>query len=169
MSGGRALLVVATGLLATACAALPGNRPPVVESPPVVVEHPPIDDARGLVREADALVAARAYSAASRLYEETIRRYPGDAAEGRALFGLGRLLVLADNPGRSYPRALLYFDRLLREHPDGPHAADAQAWRGLLAAYLARSQELERLKQADLELERRRSPVSGSSSSSPRR
>ena len=87
----------------------------------------------------------------------------------RALYGLGRLLVRTDNPGRSYPRALLYFDRLLREHPDGPHAADAQAWRGLLAAYLARSQELERLKQADLELERRRSPVSGSSSSSPRR
>jgi TolA-binding protein len=164
----RPRLLAATGLLAAACAAPAPNRP-LVEHPPVVVEHPPVDDARGLVREADALVAARAYSAASRLYEETIRRFPGDPAQARALYGLGRLLVRTDNPGRSYPRALLYFDRLLREHPDSLHAADAQAWRGLLAAYLARSQELERLKQADLELERRRSPVSGSSSSSPRR
>jgi TolA-binding protein len=158
----RARLLATTGLLAAACAALPLDRPQVVE-------HPPLDDARGLVRQADVLVATRAYPAASRLYEETIRRFPGDPAQDRALYGLGRLLVRADNPGRSYPRALLYFDRLLREHPDSPYAADAQAWRGLLAAYLARSQELERLKQADLELERRRSPVSGSSSSSPRR
>jgi len=167
--GGPALLLAAVGLLAGACAAVPVDRPQVVEHPPVVVEHPLVDDARALVKEADALAAARAYPAASRLYEDAIRRFPGDPVQGRALYGLGRLLVLADNPSRSYSRALSYFDRLLREHPDSPHASDARAWRGLLAAYLARAQEVERLKQADLELERRRPPISGSSSSGPRR
>jgi tetratricopeptide (TPR) repeat protein len=150
------------GLLAAACTTLPTDGPQVVE-------RPPLDDARELVRAADALAAARAYAAASRLYEEVIRRFPGDPGQGRALFGLGRLLVLADNPGRSYSRALVCFDRLLREHPESPQAADARAWRSVLAAYLARSEELERLKQADLELERRRVPLSGSSSSAPRR
>jgi len=54
-------------------------------------------------------------------------------------------------------------DRLVREYPDSPLAVEGRAWRELLLGYLARgqeierrTQELERLKRLDLELEQQK-------------
>lgn len=118
---------------------------------------PPDEPARK-VAEAEAQVKAGAYPAAARLFGEVVRREPAAAVHDRALFGLARVLVSPDHPGRDYRQAHALFDRLLREHAGSPLAAEARAWRSVLGAYLARTEELERLKRIDLELERRRSP-----------
>ncbi len=115
----------------------------------------PPDSANQLVTEAEAQVKAGAYPAALRIFQEVVRRFPTAPAHDRALYGLARALVLAENSGRDYRQAYVYFDRLLRDHPESAYAVDARAWRSLLAAYLARTQEIERLKQIDLEMERR--------------
>jgi hypothetical protein len=139
-----------------------------------------------MVRDAETLARAGQYQGATRLLDEIARRPLETPAHDRALLGLGRLLALPDNPGRDYRRAIGYFDRLLREHPQSPDARDARAWRELLTAHLALSQELEartqelevrtqelrvrtqelkarmqdleRLKRLDVELERPRRP-----------
>jgi outer membrane protein assembly factor BamD (BamD/ComL family) len=144
----RAALVA--GLLLAGCAAIgpgPGRE-----------KAPPADEARQQVDEAERLVAARQYVPAARLLENVARGTPDTAVHDRALYAMGRALVQPDNPARNYRQALAWFDRLLREHPQSPHAADARAWRTLLSAYLARTDELERLKQVDLQLERARRP-----------
>jgi outer membrane protein assembly factor BamD (BamD/ComL family) len=87
--------------------------------------------------------------------------------------------VTPEYAGRDYRQAHAVFDRLVRQHPDSPHAAEARAWRELLGLYVAldqelqrrthelqrrtqellrRTQDLERLKRLDIELERPRSP-----------
>lgn len=137
-----------------------------------VPRDPPPDDAVGMVRDAEALARAGQYQGATRLLDEIARRPPTTPSHDRALFGLGRLFVLVDNPARDYRLALASFDRLLAEHPRSPYAADARAWREVLTAQLALSQELEartqelkartqdlqRLRRLDLELERARRP-----------
>ena len=120
-------------------------------------------EADRMVSEAEEQIKNGAYPTAARLFEEVIKRFPNSPAHDRALYGLAHTLVLPENSGRDYRQAHLYFDRLVREHPESVYAADARAWRGLLSVYLARTEETERLKQdierlkkIDIEMERPR-------------
>jgi tetratricopeptide (TPR) repeat protein len=177
----RATLVVVGALLAACAAPPPPPRPPSLPAPPLVSAFSPLrtlprapslpafpppappvtrapepDDGEGKFHEADTLARTGGYPTAARILEELARQPPTPTARARALYALGHLFVLADNPGRDYRQALLYFERLVREHPESAYVADARAWRELISAYFARIQELERLKRLDVELERER-------------
>ena len=118
----------------------------------------PPDDSERLVRRAEIEVRTGALDQAARLFEEVIGQ-PDGAFADRALLGLTRVLVDPGYPARDYARAHALVDRLRREHPGSPYAAEARAWQELLGAYLARSRELARLarelNEAAQELERR--------------
>jgi hypothetical protein len=137
-------------LLLPACSAWWATAP--------VVDAPPPDDSERLVRRAEWEAQRGAHAEAARLFEEALR-LPSPAFGDRALLGLTRLLVDPEYAGRDYPEAYGAAERLLREYPDSPHAAEARAWQDLLAAYLSRNQELAQLlRQLDesaRELERR--------------
>ena len=130
------------------------------------VDTPPPDDSERLVRRAEGQVQAGARAEAARLFEEVISR-PNGAFADRALWGFARLLVDPEYEGRSYAQAYLVVDRLQREHPSSPYGAEARAWQDLLAAYLARNQELAQLERelddSTRELERRGRSSCGSS------
>ena len=91
-----------------------------------------------------------------------VRRFPDARVRDQALYDLARALVLTANGGRDYRQAATHLDRLLREYPTSPHAADARALRIAIGAYVARTADLdrliERLKAIDLELNGRASP-----------
>jgi outer membrane protein assembly factor BamD (BamD/ComL family) len=145
-------------LVLAACAG--GRTPPDAAVPP--------DDTERLVRLAEARAQAGEHAEAVLLLDE-VARNPSAAFADRALLGLTRSLCNPEYAGHDYHQAYLAADRLVREYPDSRHAGEARAWRDLLVAYLARGQdldrytierkqlllELERLKQVDLELERR--------------
>ena len=114
----------------------------------------PPDDSEPLVRLAERRAQAGAYAEAARLFEDVLHR-PGSAFTDRALLGLTRVLVNPEYSGRDYRQAFVAADRLVREYPGSPYAGEVRAWRELLGAYLARTEELERLKRLDLELEQR--------------
>jgi outer membrane protein assembly factor BamD (BamD/ComL family) len=139
---------VAPLLLLAACSAAPWTR--VTSSM----------EADRLVREADAQVERGNTSAAVRILEDVVRRFPDAPVHDRALYDLARALVLSASGGREYRQATAQLDRLLREHPTSPLAADARALRVALGAYVARTAELdrllERLRAIDLEFERPR-------------
>lgn len=159
----RSWLLAGGLLLGTACATTPPVPGPAASRP---------DDGERLVRAADSRLRAGAYAEAARLFETVARQTPPSPFRDRALAGLGRILVNPEYAGRDYRQAYGVFDRLVRDHPDSPHAAEARAWRELLGLYvtlgqqlerrtqelLQRTEDLERLKRIDLELERRRSP-----------
>ena len=119
-------------------------------------------EAGRLVREGEAQLRAGNPSAAVRTLDDVVRRFPDAPIHDQALYDLARALVLSANGGREYRQAAAHLDRLLRDYPTGPHAADARALRIALGAYVARTAELdrliERLKAIDLEFERPRQP-----------
>jgi len=147
--GVRLTLLVALMAL-SACSAVPSTR--LTSSM----------EAERLVREADAQLRGGSPAAAVRILEDVVRRFPGAPIHDQALYDLARALVLTANGGRDYRQAAAHLDRLLREHPTSPHAADARALRIALGAHVARAAELdrllERLKVIDLEFERPRHP-----------
>jgi hypothetical protein len=75
-------------------------------------------------------------------------RFPGSAAAGNAAFALGRLAVEAEPDA-----ALQWFERYLREQPQGPLAAAADDWLFELAA---RAAEPGRLREVATTYLRRR-------------
>jgi outer membrane protein assembly factor BamD (BamD/ComL family) len=119
-------------------------------------------EADRLVREADAQLLAGNPPAAVRILEDVVRRFPDAFVHDQALYDLACVLVLSANGGRDYRQAAAHLDRLLREHPTSPRAADARALRAALGAYVARTAELDRLldrlRAIDLEFERPRRP-----------
>lgn len=149
----RSLTLAALGLVLAGCT-LPVTRP----SP------------ERLVAEAEEMVRARDYRGAQEAYRRALSEFQKNSSTDRALFGLARLYVTPENPGRDYRRAYENFERLLAEHPESVLAGEARAWRELLSAYLSQREEaerarqeaqgirkdLERLKGIELELERQR-------------
>jgi hypothetical protein len=103
----------------------------------------PPDDTERILRLAEREAQAGNDAEAARLFEEVLRR-PGPAFADRALVGLTRLLVDPESATHDYQRAYVLAERLVREHPDSAHTAEARAWRDLLGSYLTRGQELER-------------------------
>lgn len=140
-------------LLLTACASwLPwGSR-----------TAPPPDDTKELVTRAESLAQAGSHAQAVALFQE-VARNPTSAFVDRALLGLTRSLSNPGYTGHDYRLAFTMADRLVREYPDSPLAVEGRAWRDLLLGYLTRgqelerrTQELERLKRLDLELEQQK-------------
>ena len=146
----RRLVLLLTLLALPACSSAPWAR--------VTSSY----EASRLVREADSKIQAGNWSGAVRILEDVVRRFPDAPVHDEALYHLARALVLAANGTREYRQAAAHLDRLLREHPTSPYAADARAWRSVLVAFATRGAELdrllERLKAIDFELERPRQP-----------
>jgi len=162
MTGGRWALLLLV-LLASACStARPSPRPS-----PWIVESQERGGgsavAARLIAQADDLVERGQPQGAHAIYERVLREHPEDPAGATALYGLGRLQADPGSRLRSYRAAHAAFSRLLTEYPHSRWDAEARAWRAVLRELLAREEEsarlksqIERLRQTDLDLERRR-------------
>jgi tetratricopeptide (TPR) repeat protein len=163
MTGGRWVLPLLV-VLASACStAKPAPRP----SPsPWMVEPQERGGAAvvaRLIAQADDLVERGQPQGAHAIYERVLREHPEDPAGATALYGLGRLQADPNSRLRNYRAAHAAFSRLLTEYPHSRWDAEARAWRAVLRDLLAREEEsarlkaqIERLRQTDLDLERRR-------------
>jgi hypothetical protein len=108
-------------------------------------------------------LAAHDQPAAARdVYQRVVREHPKDPAAGDAVWGLALLLVDGESPLCDYRAALAAFDRLVADYPRNEHVAEARAWRSALRqtqrleAEVGRLRtDLDRLKQLDMEMERR--------------
>jgi hypothetical protein len=163
MIGGRWALVLLL-VLTSACSTLrpaPGPSP----SPWIVEPHERggATAAARLIAQADDLVERGQPQAASGVYERVLREHPEDPAGATALYGIGRLQADPASRVHNYRAAHTAFSRLLAEYPHSRWETEARAWRAVLRDLLAREEEsarfksrIERLRQTDLDLERRR-------------
>ena len=121
------------------------------------------DDPTRQVTRADDLAHGGSPRAARALYRKVLREHPNTPAAGEALYRLGRMYVDPASSLHDWSSAQIAFSRLVNEHPDGPHVDEGRAWLAVLDDLL-RSQadarrlraDLERLKELDMEQERRR-------------
>jgi outer membrane protein assembly factor BamD (BamD/ComL family) len=161
LTGGRWALPLLL-LLASACStARPSPRPsPWIVEPQ---ERGGSAVAARLIAQADDLVERGQAQGAHAIYERVLREHPEDPAGATALYGLGRLQADPGSRLRNYRTAHAAFSRLLSAYPHSRWEAEARAWRAVLRDLLAREEEsarlksqIERLRQTDLDLERRR-------------
>jgi TolA-binding protein len=145
-----------------------GHRPVTATQPSVAARS--LHHAENLAREGQP-------GPAQALYVKIQGDFPNDPAAPRALYELGILQADPTNPLKDYRAARATFTRLLTEYPRSPWNSEARAWQATLTELLLREDEarrvgqrlrkaeddvlrirtgLERLKQTDLESERRR-------------
>ncbi len=165
MTGRRWVLPLLLALAPACSTARPSPVSSPVPSPWIVEPH----ERRGaaaaaqLIAQADDLVERGQVQSAYGIYERVLREHPEDPASATALYGLGRLQADPGGRLRNYRGAHAAFSRLLAEYPHSRWEAEARAWRAVLRDLLAREEEsarlksqIERLRQTDLDLERRR-------------
>ena len=73
-----------------------------------------------------------------------------------ALFNLGLVYAHERNPKKDFSKSLNFFKRLIHDHPRSPLVEQAKIWVGLLQEYDSLNQVIEKLKQVDLEVEKRK-------------
>ena len=169
----RIAVFATSALILTGCGLLPATRQAV--SQPTVVTQP--TPAARALRQAETLAEDGRSSSAQALYAKIQEQFPQDPLAPQALYRLGILQADPTNPWKDYRAARATFTRLLTEYPRSPWDADARAWQATLTDLLLREDEsrrisqrlrkaeedllrtrtgLERLKQSDLDSERRR-------------
>jgi hypothetical protein len=95
-----------------------------------------------------ARIEKRDFEGAAREYHEMLSLPQKERQADLVLFDLGLLCSHYANPRKDFNRSLLYFSRLIREHPGSPLLEEAKIWVSLL-------ETMERTKRVDIELEER--------------
>jgi TolA-binding protein len=120
-------------------------------------------DATAMLHRADELAANGSSADARQLYRTVTLRFRGTPAAADALWSLGRLYTDPSGRLHDWGAADATFARLATEYPDSTHADEARAWHAALSELLRQQAsaqrlrtELDRLKDLDLEEERRR-------------
>lgn len=114
---------------------------------PLTHGSPSAIDAEQLVDAGDAMVRAGRYREARHTYHAAASQSTTPGVRDRALFARGQLALRTDNPDRDHGQAFQAFDQLANEYPRSRWAAEARAWRGLLAEFLAQRSQLITLRQ----------------------
>jgi TolA-binding protein len=164
---GRISRVVLAALILTGCGTVKAVWAPLA----------PTSEAERTVRHAEGLDRAGQPGAAADLYQQVVRQHPADQASAEALYRLGVLQADPRSPQRDYRAARVMFCGLLTDYPNSRWDTEARAWQAMLTDLLLREDEarrahqrqrrteeeskrtktnLDRLKQTDLDLERRR-------------
>jgi tetratricopeptide (TPR) repeat protein len=114
------------------------------------------------LQRARRLLAEGKYDSAFKENESALllaeRKPPGD----QALFNMGRIAAASKNAGRDYPRALIHFNRLIREYPQSPLVEQARLWVEVLQEHQNVSQEKKALMQEKMALAREREKLNQS-------
>jgi len=155
-----AVLIVVGG-----CGIVKGNRevkttpapvlmpePKPIKHPKVVIEPPEVRlrrEANEHLAKARHLLSRGDYDAALRENEEALfvakDRSPADAA----VFYMGLIYAHPGNPKKDNRRAIGFFNRVVKTHPESMWAEQAKIWVAVLDG-------VEKLKQVDLEIEEKK-------------
>ena len=103
------------------------------------------------------------YKGALNAGEKVIKLFPAKSPGDRALFQMGLIWVHADNPGRSYKKALECFQGVARNYPGSELSPEAEAWADTIADLIgcrkkrrALQQQLDTLKEIDIRTEEKK-------------
>jgi outer membrane protein assembly factor BamD (BamD/ComL family) len=120
---------------------------PSCEPKPLPVTQPGAECERRL-QAVQAEIEIRDFDSAIRECKHVLAQPIRERQHDLALFDLGLLYAHYANPRKDYKTSLLYFSRLIREHPGSPLAEEAKIWADML-------ETMEKTKQVDMELEER--------------
>jgi len=74
---------------------------------------------------------------------------PGD----RALFNMGLIYAHGENPNKNHEKSLLFFNKVIKDHPQSPLVEEAKIWIRVLKENEKLKEVIERFKEVDMEVE----------------
>jgi hypothetical protein len=87
------------------------------------------------------------YEASFKENESVLSLADGKAPGDEALFNLGLITAHSKNPARDYPKALVFFERMVREYPQSRLIEQAKIWVEVLQEHQKVTQETKVLLQ----------------------
>ena len=81
---------------------------------------------------AEKLISKGDYEGALKEYEEVVRLFPAVSPGDSALFHMGLIRAHPDNPWKDYEKALVCFQRLVRDFPDSALKDEVRVWVGAI-------------------------------------
>lgn len=96
------------------------------------------------------------YEGALRESERVLSVSNGKPPADEALFSMGVVYAHPRNPKKDYQKAIAFFKRLIREHPESPWAQEAEVWNGILQENEKLLEMIEKTKQVDIEVEEKK-------------
>lgn len=94
-------------------------------------------------------IESRDFAAAAEQYEILLSSPDESGNRDLALFDLGLLHSHYANPRKDYQKSLLYFNRMIQEHPESPLVEQAKILVNLI-------ETMQRTQRVDIELEEKR-------------
>jgi outer membrane protein assembly factor BamD (BamD/ComL family) len=117
--------------------------------PTIVSEPQPVSDRWEHLQRVQTLIDNRDFEGAVREYQDVLSRPTEDQCADLALFDLGLLYAHYANPKKDYGKSLVFFTRMIKEHPRSPLVEEAKIWVNLL-------ETMEKTKWVDIELEEKK-------------
>ncbi len=139
----------------------PGSRPaPEIVAPeppkPEVVVAPVESREVHDRRQAQLHLQSAHYSLAKGHYEDSLREsqkvlslVKDQPPADEAVFNMGLVFAHPKNPKKDNKRAIAFFNRVVKQHPESAFVEQARIWAGVL-------DDLEKLKQVDIEIEEKK-------------
>jgi tetratricopeptide (TPR) repeat protein len=124
----------------------PPEPPPVVEEPKEALER---REANKYLLAAQSLLAKGDYEGSLRESQRVVALLKDEPPADTAIFNMGLVYAHPKNPKKDNKRAIYFFNQVIKSYPDGPWAEQAKIWVGVL-------DDVEKLKQVDLEIEERK-------------
>jgi hypothetical protein len=98
-------------------------------------------------------------------FDQALKENQRALAEGKgppdvALFNIGVVSAHSANPKKDYPRALLAFRTLVKDHPSSPRAEQAKIWLQALEQIQKNAEEIQKLADEKRAVARERDLVS---------
>jgi hypothetical protein len=124
---------------------------PSVRSAPVVEakEDRELPEADGYLQSARQLLAKGEYEGSLKEVQKVLALGKDNAPSDAALFHMALVHAHPDNPKKDNKKAIGFFSRVVKSHPESVLGEQAKIWIAVLDG-------LEKLKQVDLEMEERK-------------
>jgi tetratricopeptide (TPR) repeat protein len=109
------------------------------------------------------LLSREKYEEAFKEIQKILTASPRQSLEDEALFQAGLIYAHPANPKRDFAKAITFFKKLMKDHPQSPWTELAKDWTGMLRendrlnqAVEKLNQTIEKSKQVDIEIEEKR-------------
>ncbi len=134
--------------------------PPAAARPsPALPESRGVKAAAEQLRRAKKLLAHKDFEASFKSNQRVLALAGKQPPADEALFNMGMIYILSENPKRDPGKSTLYFQRLVKEFPESFLAQEAKAWVGILQENEKLRDMIEKAKQVDITVDEKKREI----------
>ncbi len=131
------------------------NRTPL-ERPERPKEPDKLNEVREYLLHGQKLLALGDYEGSLQVCQKVLSLFSNRPPGDEALFNMGLIYAHAKNPKKDYGKSLQFFERLMKDFPESQWVEQARVWTGVMRDNRKLYQVIEKSKEVDFEIERKK-------------